>query len=68
MLLADVDPGPPVVPRTASPVLSYAAIKSLIPMNDCDRHGLRAAKFFQPSDGDKLTAIPGVLGITDPAE
>lgn len=54
------------VPRKALPTLSYTAIKSHIPMSGCGRHGLRAAKSFQPSSGDKLTAIPGVLGLTDP--
>ncbi|GGV51904.1 hypothetical protein GCM10010245_81630 [Streptomyces spectabilis] len=28
--------------------------------------GLRAAKLFQLSNGDKLTAVPGALGLTDP--
>lgn len=35
-------------------------------MSGSDRRGLSAAKSFQPSSGDKLTAIPGVLGLIDP--
>jgi hypothetical protein len=48
-----------------SPTLSYTAIESRIPISGRVVAGLRAAKFFEPSDGDKLTAIPETPGPAD---
>ncbi len=53
------------VPRTASPTLSNEMIKSRIPISGRVVAGLRAAKFFEPSNGDKLTAIPRTPGPAD---
>lgn len=76
MLLADVYSGPYLghghlrqlvvsdgSQQTTSPALSYEAIKSRIPISGRVVAGLRAAKFFEPSSGDKLTAIPGTPGL-----
>lgn len=51
-------------PHRARPPETTA--RSMIEMSDCDRHGLREARSLQPSSGDKPTAVPGVLGLTDP--
>lgn len=53
------------IPRTTSPTLSYTAIESRLPMGGRVVAGLRAAKFFEPSNGDKLTAIPGTPAPAD---
>src|SRR4051812_34934424 len=65
VFLADVHSGPDLGhvpsasssshtdPQTTSPTLSYTAIESRIPMSGRVVAGLRAAKFFEPSNGDK---------------
>jgi hypothetical protein len=53
------------IPQTTSPTLSYTAIESRIPISGRVVAGLRAAKFFEPSNGDKLTAIPRTPGSAD---
>lgn len=53
------------VPQTTSPTLSYRTIESRIQISGRVVAELRAAKSFEPSDGDKLTAIPGTPGPDD---
>lgn len=76
MFLADVHAGPDLghghlrqlvvatVPQTTSPTLSYTAIKSRITVSGRVVAGPRAAKPFESSNGDKLTAIPRTPGPT----
>lgn len=46
--------------------LSYTAIESRIPISGRVVAGLRAAEFFEPSNGDELTAMSRTPGSADP--
>lgn len=53
------------IPQTTSPKSSCTAIESRIPTSGRVVARLQAAKFFEPSNGDKLTAIPRTPGPAD---